>query len=148
MGFPGGCVVKNPPANAGDVGLIPGSEKSPGEGNGSSLRYSCLGNATDRGAWQDAVHGVMKSRTCLSNKKTTAAILQYDLILIHCICKDTLRSWGLALQHVNFEGRSLQHITDTNCVMKRWCRGESGGKGLEKQKGLACSGNQRKVNVT
>ena len=67
MGFPGGSVVKNPPANAGDVGLIRGSEKSPGEGNGSSLHYSCLGNAMDRGAWQAAVHGIMKIRTCLSN---------------------------------------------------------------------------------
>ena len=43
-GFPGGLVVKNPPANAGDVGLIPGSGRSPGEGNGNTLQYSCLRN--------------------------------------------------------------------------------------------------------
>ena len=47
-GFPGGSVVKNPPANAGDVGLIPGSGKSPGEGNGSPLQYSCPENSMDR----------------------------------------------------------------------------------------------------
>ena len=41
----GGCVVKNPPANEGDAGLIPGSGRSPGEGNGNPLQYSCLGNA-------------------------------------------------------------------------------------------------------
>ena len=44
-------MVKNLPANAGDMGLIPGSGRSPGEGNGSPLQYSCLGNPMDRGAW-------------------------------------------------------------------------------------------------
>ena len=53
-------VVKNPPANAGDVGLIPGSGKSPGEGNGNPLQYSCLENPMDRGAWRAIVHGVAK----------------------------------------------------------------------------------------
>ena len=51
MGFPGGTMVKNPPANAGDardVGSIPGSGRSPGEGNGSPLQYSCLENSMDR----------------------------------------------------------------------------------------------------
>ena len=43
LGFPGGLAVKNPPASAGDTGLIPGSGRSPGEGNGYPLRYSCLG---------------------------------------------------------------------------------------------------------
>ena len=60
LGFPGGSVVKNPPANAGDVGSFPGSGRSPGERNGSPLQYSCLGNSIDRGAWQAAVHGVAK----------------------------------------------------------------------------------------
>ena len=55
--------VKNPPANAGDVGLIPGSRRSPGEGNGNPLRYSCLENPMDRGAWRATVHGVPKSQT-------------------------------------------------------------------------------------
>ena len=62
-GFPGGAVVKNLPANAGDTGLIPGLSRSPGEGNGNSLQYSCLGNPMDRGAWWATVHGVAKSRT-------------------------------------------------------------------------------------
>jgi len=61
----GGSVVENPPANAGDVGLIPGSGRSPGEGDGTPLQCSCLG--MDRGAWWAAVHGVAKSRTGLSN---------------------------------------------------------------------------------
>ena len=67
MGFPGGSVVKNPPSNAGDVGSIPGSERSLGEGSGNPLQYSCLGNARDRGVWQATVHGVMKSQTRLSH---------------------------------------------------------------------------------
>ena len=50
MGFPGDSVVKNPPANAGDVGLIPGLGRSPGGGNGNPLQYSLLKNHTDRGA--------------------------------------------------------------------------------------------------
>ena len=52
-------VVKNPSANAGDVGLIPGLGRSPGEGN-DPLQYSCLGNSMDRAAWQATVHGVTK----------------------------------------------------------------------------------------
>ena len=59
-GFPGGSVVKNSPANAGDAGSILGSGISPGEGNGNPLHYSYLGNPMDRGAWQATVHGVAR----------------------------------------------------------------------------------------
>ena len=54
--FPGGSVVKNPPANAGDVGSISGSGRSPGGGNGNPLQYSCLGNLMDRAAWRATVN--------------------------------------------------------------------------------------------
>ena len=57
-GFPGGSVVKNPPANAGDLGSIPGSGRSPGGGNGNLLQYSCLENPMDRGPWWATVDGV------------------------------------------------------------------------------------------
>ena len=50
-GFPGGSVVKNLPANSGDFGLICGLGRSPGRGHGNPLKYSCLGNPMDRGAW-------------------------------------------------------------------------------------------------
>ena len=60
MGFPGGSVVKNPPANAGDTGSILESGRSPGEGNGNPLQYSCLENSMDRGTWWATVHGVTK----------------------------------------------------------------------------------------
>ena len=61
-------VVKNPPANTGDSGSIPGSGRSPGGGNGNPLQYSCLENPTDRGAWQDRVYGVAKVRHDLATK--------------------------------------------------------------------------------
>ena len=59
-GFPGGSVVKNLPANAGDTGLNPVAGRFPGEGNGNPLQYPSLGNIMDRGAWQATVHGVTK----------------------------------------------------------------------------------------
>ena len=60
-GFPGGSAVKNLPAE--DPSSIPGWEKSPGEGNGNPLQFSCLGNSMDRGAWRAIVHGVTESDT-------------------------------------------------------------------------------------
>ena len=59
--------VENLPANAGDLSSIPGSGRSPGEGSGYPLQYSCLENSMDRGAWQAAVHGVTNSGTGLSD---------------------------------------------------------------------------------
>ena len=58
---PGGSLVTNLPADAGNAGSIPGSGRSPGEGNGNPLQYSCLGNPMDRGAWWATVHGVAES---------------------------------------------------------------------------------------
>ena len=66
-GFPGGSDNKESACNAGDLGLIPRSERSLGEGNGYLLQYSCLKNRMDRGAWWATVHGVAKSQTGLSD---------------------------------------------------------------------------------
>ena len=63
--FPGGAEVKAFACSVGDLGSIPGSGRSPGEGNGYPLQYSCLENPMDRGAWWATVHGVAKSRTQL-----------------------------------------------------------------------------------
>ena len=60
--FPGDSAIKNPPANAGDLGLISGLGRCPGEGNGNPLHYSCLENPTDRGAWQAVIHEVIKEQ--------------------------------------------------------------------------------------
>ena len=63
LGFPGILPVKNPPAEAGDMGSIPELGRSPGEGNGNLLQSSCLRNPMDKGAWWAAVHVVAKSQT-------------------------------------------------------------------------------------
>ena len=70
-------LVKNLPANAGHVGLIPGLGGSPGEGNGNSLQYSCLGNPMDRGTWWATVHGVTKELDMtqhLNNNKIDSSV--------------------------------------------------------------------------
>ena len=66
-GFPGGSEVKVSAWNAGDPGSIPGLGRSPGEGNGNPLQYSCLENPMEGGAWQAAVHAVTESQTRLSD---------------------------------------------------------------------------------
>ena len=63
----GGSVVKNPPADAGDVGLIPGLGRSPGGEHSNPLQYFCLKNSMDRGAWWATVHGVTTNWTRLSD---------------------------------------------------------------------------------
>ena len=67
QGFPGGAEVKASASNAGDPGSIPGSGRSPGEGNGNPLQDSCLENSMDGGAWQATIHGVAKSQIRLSD---------------------------------------------------------------------------------
>ena len=64
--FPGGSEDKASACHVGDPGLIPGLGRSPGEGNGNPLQYSCLENPMDRGVWRATVHGVAKSWTRLS----------------------------------------------------------------------------------
>ena len=66
-GFPDGSEVKASACNEGGLGLIPGSRRSPGEGNGNPLQYPCLENLMDGGAWWATVHGVTKSQTRLSD---------------------------------------------------------------------------------
>ena len=69
MGFPGGSLVKNPPANAGDLGSIPGLGRSHGGRNGNPLHYSCLGNPMDRGAWHATVWRSQRVRHGLATKQ-------------------------------------------------------------------------------
>ena len=91
MDFPGSSDGKASAYNAGDLGSIPGSGRSPGEGNGNPLQYSCLENPMDLGAWWATIHGVAKSRTRLSD--------------FCCVCLGTespgaLFSGGLVFQFV------------------------------------------------
>ena len=89
---PGGLVVKNPPANAGDVGSIPGSGRTPAEGNGNPLQYSCLENPMDRGTWRATVYGSQESDTSeqLNNNNNTDT--QVKLVLEQETCQ--LRKTG------------------------------------------------------
>ena len=90
---PGGEVVKNRPAKVGDkrdTGSIPGLARSPGEGNGNPLPYSCLGNSMDRGAWQATVHGAAKSQTRLTTHTHTLGCSFPCMVLPLLICA-TLR---------------------------------------------------------
>ena len=73
-GFPGGSEGKASVCNAGDLGLIPGSGRSPGEGNSNPLQYSCLENPMDGGAWRAPVHGGCRSRTHLAAKQQQSLI--------------------------------------------------------------------------
>ena len=92
--FPGGSDSKLSAYNAGDPCSIPGLGRSPGEGNGTPLQYSCLGNRTDRGYWQAIAHGVAKSWTRLSN-----------------FTSDTVE-WKLALRMVYFRHLRLSSGLD------------------------------------
>ena len=72
-------VLKNPATTIGDVGLIPGLGRSPGEGNGNPIQYSCLENLMDTGAWWATVHGVAKSRTGLRDFTFTFSLLKRNI---------------------------------------------------------------------
>ena len=87
-------LVKNLPANAGDLGSIPGSGRSPGEGNGNPLQYSCLENPMDRGAWQATVHGVARVRHDLVSKPPLAGNegLAALTVLFHMFLKQSSHS--------------------------------------------------------
>ena len=82
VGFPGVSVVKDPPASAGDKGLIPKLGWSPGEGNGNLLQYSCPENPMDRGACRSTVQGIPKSYTWLSNSTTATVGIQWYIIIL------------------------------------------------------------------
>ena len=79
MGFTVGSDGKESACNAGDQSLIPGSRRSPGEGNGNPFQYSCLENSMDKGAWWVTVHGVAKSQTRLSDSHTHTFIFNISL---------------------------------------------------------------------
>ena len=74
-----GSGVKNLPANAGDVGLIPGLERYPGEGNGSPFQYSCLGNPMNRGTWRAVIHGVAKEWD-MTSQLNNSNLISYHLL--------------------------------------------------------------------
>ena len=87
MGFPGRSAGKKSACNTGDPGLIPGSGRSPGEGNGNPLQHSCLENPMDREAWRVTVHGVSRVRHDLATKEREKRDSFLKLIYFYNPCK-------------------------------------------------------------
>ena len=85
-GFPGGSDSKASTCNAGDQGSIPVSGRSPGEGNGNPLQYSCLENSTDGGAWWATVYRVTKSQTRLSDFTFSLAVMFFSSLYFQIFC--------------------------------------------------------------
>ena len=77
LSFPGGSVVENPLASSADMGSIPGLGRSPGEGNGNPVQYSCLGNPRDRGAWWATVLGVVRELDTTKRLSSNGTELPY-----------------------------------------------------------------------
>ena len=96
MGFPGSSEVKASACNVGDLSSIPGSGRSPGEGNGNPLQYSCLENSMDGRAWWATVHGVSESRTRLSDFTHS---LTHSLTQVHNIW-DWIRKGHSVTTHI------------------------------------------------
>ena len=109
MGFPGASVVKNPPANAGDVGSIPGSGRSSGRGNGNPLQCSCLENPTGKGAWWATVHGV----TVRHNGATKQQYMHTALKLAQKPDQQTAVGWLSAVAQQGREMHGLTHVVGT-----------------------------------
>ena len=78
--LPGGSVLKNPPANAGNASSIPGSGRSSGEGNGNPLQYSCLENPRGGGAWWAAIYGVAQSQTRLKRLSSSSSGREMEVL--------------------------------------------------------------------
>ena len=123
-GFPGGSDGKVSACNAGDPGSIPGSERSPEEGNGNPLQYSCLENSTDGGACWATVHGVAKSRTRLSNFTLTFTMGVWIAV------KSGSNSWwelvngdrernghSIQLWFINLGNQKIEHGAKSGCCL-------------------------------
>ena len=102
--FPGGSHGKASVYNVGDLGSIPGSGRSPGEGNGNPLQDYCLENPMHRGAWQATVHGVAKSRTRLSDFTFTLDMGGWNSL------------WNLCFSHLTGERIGLNIRTGSKAV--------------------------------
>ena len=120
LGFPGGLVLKNLPANAGDsrnVGSIPGPGRSPGEGNGNPLRYSCLENPMDRGAWQATSwgHRVRHDWAQTHLGPTLSWIIKLNLHF-HELTKNATFSLRQVRKHVQSNGSSEFKYKQSTCI--------------------------------
>ena len=129
LGFPGGSDGKESARNAEDPGLIPGSERSPGEGNGNPLQYSCLENPKERGAWQATVHGVTKSWTRLRTEWLTVSLLTIPFAFNYRKKKEEdiktigLSNWGsyLKSKSIKILSSTLNRMLDLALLRQEAC---------------------------
>ena len=113
MGFPCSSVGKESACNAGDLGSIPGSGRSPGEGNGNPLQYSCLENLMDRGAWRATVHGVTRVGHDLATKLPT--ILGPSLVAQRVKCLPaTQETW---VRFLGGEDLLEKEMATSSCIL-------------------------------
>ena len=97
MGFLHGSAIKNPPANAGDLGSISGLGRCPGEENGNPLHYSCLENPTDRGAWQAVIHEVIKEQDTTEELHIHIHTIYTNSHIIYILSQQVLTLYNLGL---------------------------------------------------
>ena len=103
-------MVKNPPANAGDVGSVPGLGRSPGKGNGNTFHCSCLGNSMDRGALRATVHGVTK----VGHSDKTTTYLIYNVVSVSAV----QQSDSVILMYIFL--KKLINLTASGLSCSRW----------------------------
>ena len=128
IGFPGGSEVKETACNAENLGLIPGSGRYPGEGNGNLLQYSCVGDPMDRRAWRAVVHGVANSWTWFSDQTTITTVTYLyqkylaitDIIIFQSIKRmimlvpiDCAYCWAWIIC-------AIEHSSSTNTIRKQY----------------------------
>ena len=118
----GGSEVKASACNVGDLGLIPGSGRSPGEGNGNPLHYSCLENPMDGGAWLATVHGVTKSRTRLSDFTFLISIKTFSLI---SPCHFFLKKVDFTQSHFTINLERERKTVQSLCELKALLQGHN-----------------------
>ena len=110
-GFPGGSDSKESPCNSGNPGLIPGSGRSPGEGNGNPLQYSCLENSMDREVWWATVHGVAESDSTEQLALHTSLHCIFRLkpphLLVHLFCTCS----------INIQFNSSTSLSSYECIL-------------------------------
>ena len=122
--------VKNLPANAGDLGSIPGPGRSPGEGNGYPLQYSCLENSTDRGTWWATVHGVAKSPTWLSDRHFLVTCRQHaPIAALKIIVRTVDLIWWISIILVLFLIFLILYLTVWGSLYRRG-NGSNGTEGM------------------
>ena len=137
--FPGGSEVKASACNVGDLGSIPGLGRSPGEGNGYPLQYSCLENPTDRGTWRATVHGIPESdtteqlhftslltvteREVLKSPPVTVNLpLSFQLCQLLLMCFEALLFGANACRMTVYSGRwPFHHYVTSLCVSSQFC---------------------------